>query len=156
MQKYICYTDGSFQSSINAGGWSSVILDEKENLVKILYQGLKNTTNNRMELMAILETLKYFKESTELKIYSDSQYVVGSILNGSAENWIKNNDLSKKNLDLWFPLIDLLHKHSVEFVWVKGHNGNKWNEEADKWCTFAAQCYNIPEDVWTTHLEQKN
>lgn len=69
-----------------------------------------------MELMAILETLKYFKESTELKIYSDSQYVVGSILNGSAENWIKNNDLSKKNLDLWFPLIDLLHKHSVEFV----------------------------------------
>ena len=72
-------------SSINAGGWSSIILDDKEKLVTILYQGFTDTTNNRMELRAILETLNYFKEPSDITIISDSQYVVGSIQNGSAE-----------------------------------------------------------------------
>ena len=109
-----------------------------------------------MELRAVLETLKHFEEPTELLIISDSQYVVNSIANGSVERWIKEDNLSKKNLDLWFEIIDLLHKHSVTFQWVKGHDGNKWNEEADKWCTFAAQCYNIPRDIWTIPSKPKD
>ena len=104
-----------------------------------------------MELRAILETLKYFNKPTELEIISDSQYVINNINSGNAERWINDNDLSKKNLDLWFEIVNLIHKHTVTFTWVKGHNGNKWNEQADKWCTFAAQCYNIPKDIWTTY-----
>lgn len=156
MQRYICYTDGSYQSSFNAGGWSSIILDENENIVAKLYQGFTHTTNNRMELMAVIETLNYFKDPTELIIISDSQYVVNSIITGSCNKWIEENDLSKKNLDLWFKLVDLLQKHNVTMKWVKGHDGNKWNEEADKWCTFAAQCYNLPRDIWTIDSMQKN
>ena len=155
MSKFICYTDGSYQSSLNAGGWASIILDEKENIVKKLFQGMSNTTNNRMELRAVLETLKFFENSTELTIISDSQYVINGI-NGAAEKWIKDSDLSKKNLDLWFEIVELLHKHKVTMEWTKGHVGNKWNEEADKLCVFAAQCYNLPRDIWTTELELKN
>lgn len=153
---YIAYTDGSYQSSIGAGGWSSIILDENENIVARLYQGMKDTTNNRMELKGVLETLKYFDSPTNIHIVSDSMYVVGSITSGSAKKWIEENDLTKKNLDLWFQIVDLLEKHNVTFEWTKGHVGNKWNEEADKWCTFAAQCINLPKDVWTTHSKQKD
>ena len=156
MSRYICYTDGSYKESLNAGGWSSIILDENENVIAKLYQGFTHTTNNRMELMAVIETLKYFKDSTELLIISDSQYVVNSVVTGACNKWIKENDLSKKNLDLWFQLVDLLPKHNVTIQWVKGHNNNKWNEEADKWCTFAAQCYNLPRDIWTIDSMQKN
>ncbi len=152
---FTCYTDGSYQSSLSAGGWASIILDDNGNIVKKLYQGMTNTTNNRMELRAVLETLKYFEEPTELTIVSDSQYVINGI-NGAAEKWIKDSDLSKKNLDLWFEVVELLSKHKVNMVWTKGHIGNKWNEEADKLCVFAAQCYNIPRDIWTTELELKS
>ena len=152
MCKYICYTDGSYQASLNAGGWCSIILDNNENHIKTLYQGYKNTTNNRMELRAVLETLKYFEDPSDLTIISDSQYVVGSITSGSAKKWIETKDYEKKNLDLWFDVVDLLEKHNVTMLWTKGHIGNKWNEEADKWCTFAAQCYNLPEDIWTIDL----
>ena len=156
MPKYICYTDGSYQASLQSGGWSSIILDKQENIIAKLYQGYTHTTNNRMELMAVIETLKYFKERTELIIVSDSQYVVNSIVTGVCNKWIEENDLSKKNLDLWFQLVELLPKHDVTMQWVKGHNNNKWNEEADKWCTFAAQCYNLPRDIWTIDSMQKN
>ena len=156
MQKYICYTDGSYQASLNAGGWSSIILDENLNLVTKLYQGMTNTTNNRMEIKAVIETLKYFNERVQLTIISDSQYVVNSINTGLVKTWVENNDLTKKNLDLWFELVELLDKHDVTMVWVKGHNGDKWNEEADKWCVFAAQCYNLPRDVWTIDLKQND
>lgn len=156
MQRFICYTDGSYQASLNAGGWASIILDENENVIARLYQGMTDTTNNRMEIKAVIETLKYFKERCDLTIISDSQYVVQSIVTGSAESWIKNNDLTKKNLDLWFELVELLSKHNVTMQWVKGHNNNRWNEEADKWCTFAAQCYNLPKDIWTIELKQND
>ena len=84
MKRYKCYTDGSYQESIKAGGYSSIIYDENGNLVKELYQGFKNTTNNRMEARAVLETLKYFKEPTDITIISDSMYVVNTINQGWA------------------------------------------------------------------------
>jgi ribonuclease HI len=82
MKKYKAYTDGSYQSSINAGGYASIIFDESNNCIAQLYQGFKNTTNNRMEIMAVLETLKYFKEPSEITIVSDSMYVVNTINQG--------------------------------------------------------------------------
>lgn len=81
---YTIYTDGSYQESIKAGGYSAIIIDEG-NIIKKLYQGYKNTTNNRMELMGVLAALQYFKEPEELEIYSDSQYVVNSINNNHAK-----------------------------------------------------------------------
>lgn len=155
MRKFICYTDGSYQASINAGGWASIILDENEKVIAKLYQGLTHTTNNRCELRAVLETLKYFNEPTDITIVSDSQYVIGGV-NGSAQKWFEEQDLSKKNLDLWFEVVELLKKHKVTMIWTKGHVGNKWNEEADKLCVFAAQCYNIPRDIWPIKSELKS
>lgn len=78
---YTIYTDGSYQSSINAGGYATVIIKD-EKIVKTLYKGFKNTTNNRMELMGVLEALRYFKTPTKMKIYSDSQYVINNIEGG--------------------------------------------------------------------------
>lgn len=96
--------------------------------------------------MAVLETLKYFKEPTVIKIYSDSKYVIDSIMQKRIYRWFEDQDYSKKNLDLWFQMIDLLDFHNVEFIWVKGHNNNKYNELADKLAVHAAQCLNLRED----------
>ena len=108
-----------------------------------------------MELKAVLETLRYFDEPSELIIISDSQYVIHGV-EGAAKQWLQLEDYSKKNLDLWFEVVELLEKHKVTMEWTKGHSGNKWNEEADRLCVFAAQCYNLPRDIWTTKLESKN
>ena len=100
-----------------------------------------------MELLSVLETLKYFKEPSNIIIYSDSQYVVSSIENGHVEKWFKNNDLSKKNLDLWREILDQISFHNVKFIWVKGHNKNKMNELADLFAVHAGSCLNLIEDV---------
>lgn len=99
-----------------------------------------------MELRGVIEALKYFKEPTKIKIVSDSQYVVSSIVNKHVYKWFEDKDFSKKNLDLWFELIDLLEFHQVSFEWTKGHNTNKYNNIADKFAVHAAQCLNLKED----------
>lgn len=81
---YTVYTDGSYQSSINAGGYATVIIKDGK-IIKQLYYGYKDTTNNRMELRGVLAALEYFKTPTKMTIYSDSQYVVSSIVNGHAK-----------------------------------------------------------------------
>lgn len=146
--RYKAYTDGSYQNSIGAGGYASVILDRENNAVKVICNGYKNTTNNRMELLGVIETLKLFKEKTDIEIVSDSQYVIKSITEGHALQWFKNKDFSKKNLDLWFELLDLIKFHNVSFTWVKGHNGNKWNELVDMLAVNGAKCLNISDDKW--------
>lgn len=142
---YTVYTDGSYQSSIDAGGYATVIIKDGE-IIKQLYQGYKNTTNNRMELKGVLAALEYFKVPTKITIYSDSLYVVSSITNGHAKKWFEQQDFSKKNLDLWHDILDLLETHDVTFQWVKGHSDNKYNELCDKLAVHAAQCLNLPKD----------
>lgn len=146
MKKYKCYTDGSYQSSIKCGGYASIICDENDNVLKELYQGMHNTTNNRMETRAVLATLKYFKDPTDITIISDSMYVVNTIKEGWAKKWFEEQDYSKSNLDLWFEILDYLDFHKVTVEWVKGHAYNKLNSRADELCVFAAQCLNLPED----------
>lgn len=111
-----------------------------------MYYGYKDTTNNRMELRGVLAALEYFKTPTKMTIYSDSQYVVSSIVNGHAKKWFEQQDYSKKNLDLWHDILDLLEIHDVEFKWVKGHSNNEYNELCDKLAVHAAQCLNLPKD----------
>ena len=144
--KYIAYTDGSYQDSVGAGGCASVILDENNKVIKIICDGFKETTNNRMEIRGVLNALDYFKQPTEIEIISDSQYVINSIVYNHARKWFEEQDFTKKNLDLWWELLEHLDKHKTSFIWVKGHNGNKYNELADLLAVHAAQCLNIPKD----------
>lgn len=143
--EYVIYCDGSYQSSINSGGWCAVITKNGQ-IIKKLYQGYTDTTNNRMELMGVLEALRYFKTPTSIKIVSDSQYVVNSIINKHVYKWFEEKDYSKKNLDLWFAIIDLLAFHNVSFEWTKGHDINELNNLADKLAVHAAQCLNLKKD----------
>ncbi len=146
---YTIYTDGAYSSSSDCGGCSAIIVHEG-NVVKKLYQGYKHTTNNRCELRGVLMALEYFKDSPEeLEIYSDSSYVVNSINNKHVFRWFEQNDYSKKNLDLWFKIIELLEFHNVVFHWVKGHNGDTFNEMSDLYATHAATCLNLPIDEIT-------
>lgn len=153
-QKYTCYTDGSYKSSINAGGWSSIIYDNSGKLVKELYSGFKNTTNNRMEAIAVLETLKYFKEPSELTIVSDSMYVVNTINEGWAKKWFEEKDFSKSNLDIWFKILELLDFHKVTMVWTKGHANDNMNNRVDELAQFASTCLNLPEDEYITYNKE--
>ena len=114
------YTDGAYSSSRNQGGWAFVVIENGKEIFKKFGSAL-NTTNNRMEIMACLEALRYSK-GKEVKIFSDSMYVIGTM----TKNWKK-----RKNTDLWIAMEESLS--SVQVIWehVKGHAGNKWNELCD-------------------------
>ena len=115
------YTDGAYSSSRDQGGWSYVVL-YKNHLIKKEFGGVKSTTNNRMEILAVLNAVELFKNTTQsVNIYTDSMYVVGSL----TLNWKRN-----ANLDLWekFNSYDL---SKFNFLHVKGHNDNKYNEMCD-------------------------
>ena len=115
------YTDGAYSSLRNQGGIAFTILDgDKEICTK--FKAFKKTTNNRMEMLAVIYALKMFKKKSKITIISDSQYVI----KGYTDNWNKT-----KNLDLWEILIKLIESHDVTFNWVKGHAKNKYNEKVD-------------------------
>lgn len=148
MNKYFCYTDGSYKESKHTGGWASIICDENGNLIDCIYQGLLHTTNNRMEVLAVLETLQYFKEPSDITIISDSQYVVNTIKEGWLEKWFYAKDYTKQNLDIWYDILNLLDFHKVTMEWTKGHSNNKFNNMADELAQFAANCLNLKEDEY--------
>lgn len=129
------YTDGACSGNPGVGGWASVLLYEQHK--KELYGNDKETTNNRMELTAVIEALKALKRPCNVTLYSDSKYVVDSInkdwvYKWEANNWIKSDRKPALNTDLWKELLALLEVHRVKFVWVKGHNGNEYNERCDE------------------------
>lgn len=101
-----------------------------------------------MELSAVLHALKWFKEPSNIIIYSDSQYIVNSINNGSARKWFQEQDYSKKNLDIWIEILDLIDWNlNVEFKWVKGHADNEGNILVDMLAQHACNCLNLKEDI---------
>ena len=129
------YTDGACSGNPGVGGWASVLLYEQHK--KELYGNAKETTNNRMELTAVIEALKALKRPCNVTLYSDSKYVIDSInkdwvYKWKANNWIKSDRKPALNTDLWKELLTLLEVHRVKFVWVKGHNGNEYNERCDE------------------------
>ena len=135
MKKVEIYTDGACSGNPGAGGWGTILVyngHEKE-----LSGGEANTTNNRMEMMAVIEGLKALKEPCEVVLTSDSQYVCNAITKGWAKswqknNWIKSDKTQAKNADLWEEMLKLLAVHKVNIVWVRGHNGHPYNERCDK------------------------
>jgi len=135
------YTDGSCLENPGNGGWAAIINNDG-NIEKISGNE-KNTTNNRMELLATINALKQIESNKQIKIYTDSQYVKLGITEW-INKWIKNNwQTSKKedvkNKDLWLKLYNLNNSLNIEWNWIKAHSGNTLNEEVDLLAKKAAQ-----------------
>ena len=135
------YTDGSCLENPGNGGWAAIINDNGK--IEKISGSEKNTTNNRMELMAPIVALSKITKKKKVQIFTDSQYVKMGITNW-IHNWIKNNwQTSKredvKNKDLWLNLYELTQSHDVEWHWVKAHAGNILNEEVDALARDAAK-----------------
>ena len=129
------YTDGACSGNPGAGGWGAVIV--YKGIEKELSGGEADTTNNRMELTAVIRALQALKEPCSVRLTSDSKYVVDGITKGWAQSWRdrgwrKGDGKPALNPDLWGELLDLLSVHGVEFVWVKGHAGHPYNERCDR------------------------
>ena len=132
------YTDGACRGNPGRGGWGAILVyngREKE-----LCGGERETTNNRMELTAVIAALSALKEKCEITLYSDSKYVIDALEKGWARGWrtrgwIKSDKSPALNPDLWETLLSLVEYHDVSYVWVRGHNGHAYNERCDKLAT---------------------
>lgn len=136
------YTDGSSLGNPGPGGYGIVLISGK--FYKEISTGYRLTTNNRMELLAAivaLETLK--KKGSEVRLFSDSKYVIDAINKKWVFNWEKKGFKGKKNPDLWKRFLKIHGKHEVEFIWVKGHAGNMMNEKCDELAVGAANGPNL-------------
>ena len=138
MYKFKAYTDGACSGNPGVGGWGAVLLAEKNNKIikrKEISGGLVDTTNNQMELIAAIETLKALKKYTEICIITDSNYVKKGITewlpSWKKNNWKTSSKKEVKNRKLWEELEELVNRNKVDWLWVKGHTGNIENERAD-------------------------
>ena len=134
MKKVIIYTDGACSYNPGPGGWGAILMYKSNK--KEISGGEENTTNNRMELMAVIMGLSALKERCEVEVYSDSTYVVNNISDGNLNTWIMRgwrtaDKKPVKNQDLWERLFDLMQKHVVKFIKVKGHADNEYNNRCD-------------------------
>jgi ribonuclease HI len=146
MSELIIYTDGSARGNPGNGGYGAVL--HYGGAIKEISQGFKHTTNNRMELMAVIEALRLLKrENLDITIYTDSAYVVNSVEKKWVFGWVKKGFEGKKNPDLWRQFLVEYKKHKIKFVWVKGHADNKWNNRCDVLATQAADGGNLLDDV---------
>ena len=135
------YTDGSCLKNPGNGGWAAII--NVNNVIKEISGSVKDTTNNKMELMAPIKAIQEVKEQQPIEIYTDSQYVKLGITDW-IHKWIKNNwQTSKKepvkNKELWIKLYELTKSHEIKWIWVKAHAGNTLNEEVDLLAKKAAE-----------------
>lgn len=138
MKEVKIYTDGACRGNPGKGGWGAVLVYGKHE--KELSGGERETTNNRMELTAAIEALSVLREPCRVTLTSDSQYLINGMTKGWAASWRKNgwkkSDKSPAlNSDLWQKLLDLAETHEIEFVWIKGHAGHKYNERCDTLAT---------------------
>lgn len=139
------YTDGAAQGNPGPGGYGAIL--KFKDAVKELSEGFRLTTNNRMELLAVIKGLEAIKkDGIAVTIYSDSQYVVNSVEKGWIWNWQKKNFKDKANVDLWLRYIPLHHKFKPKFVWIKGHAGHAENERCDYLAVQAANSGNLLVD----------
>lgn len=134
-KKVTIYTDGACSGNPGKGGWGAILI--YGDVVKELSGGEDNTTNNRMELKAVIEALKALKSPCDVEIYSDSAYVVNAFTQKWIDGWKKKNwktagNTSVKNVDLWKELLSLMQNHKVVFKKVKGHSDDELNERCDK------------------------
>lgn len=141
----ILYTDGSSRGNPGPGGYGIVI--SCGDYEKEMSGGFSCTTNNRMELLAVIVGLEAIKwENAKVHIFSDSTYVVHAVTEGWLQGWQHKNWKKVKNVDLWQRFLAVYNRHQVEFTWVKGHASNPKNERCDRLAVAAALQANLPED----------
>ena len=149
------YTDGAAKGNPGNGGYGVVLISGKHR--KEISQGFRLTTNNRMELLAViigLESLKSNKES--VTVYSDSKYVVDAVNKKWVFGWEKKNFNKKKNPDLWIRFLKVFKKHNVIFIWIKGHSENIENERCDYLAVSAAEKSSLKVDSWYENSKKDN
>ncbi|HIK37757.1 MAG: ribonuclease HI [Geminocystis sp.] len=143
------YTDGSCLNNPGKGGYAAILIYGSHR--KEIYGGYRYTTNNRMEIMAVIQGLKALKRPCRVNLYTDSQYVVNAMTKGWVEKWQKNNwrrsaHEKAKNVDLWQELLRVSKPHHVNYIWVRGHAGHPENERCDYLAHQAAMGSNLAED----------
>jgi len=150
------YTDGSAKGNPGNGGYGIVLLSGEHR--KELKQGFRLTTNNRMELLAVIVALESIKtKRSVVVVYSDSKYVVDAVEKKWVFGWEKKNFKKKKNPDLWIRFLKIYRKQKVSFIWVKGHADNKENERCDALAVQAADGKNLQPDQWyENNIENSN
>lgn len=149
MKEVILYSDGACSVNPGPGGYGSIL--EFNGTRKEFSNGFRNTTNNRMELMGVIEPLRLLKEPCKVTIYTDSMYIVNSVKKKWLDGWVKrdwkrSDKESVKNIDLWKLMLELLEVHQLDFHWVKGHNEHEENERCDVLAVSARQQRDLEVD----------
>jgi len=145
LTKVTLYTDGASSGNPGPGGYGVVLISGKHR--KEISKGFKLTTNNRMELLAVIIGLEALNKECDVTVFSDSKYVVDAVEKKWVFGWEKKGFKDKKNPDLWIRFLDIYRKHKVNFVWIKGHNNNPENEVCDKLAVEASQSTQLHEDT---------
>ena len=149
------YTDGAAKGNPGKGGYGVVLLSGKHR--KEISQGFKLTTNNRMELLAVIIGLESLKKNNEtVVVYSDSKYVVDAVEKKWVFSWEKTNFNKKKNPDLWIRFLKIYRQHNIAFKWVKGHSNNVENNRCDLLAVEASEGENLETDDWYEKSQEKN
>ncbi len=139
------HTDGAARGNPGPGGYGVVL--QSGNHRKELAAGYRHTTNNRMELLAVIVALEALKiPGSEVTVVTDSRYVADAVTKGWVFDWLKKRFKGKKNQDLWLRFLDIYKKHNVRFVWVKGHDDNPLNERCDELAVKASMQTDLLED----------
>jgi len=143
--KITVYTDGASRGNPGPGGYGVVLMSGKHR--KELSDGYSHTTNNRMELLAVIKALEALKiPGSEVTVITDSKYVADAVGKGWVFNWFKKGFKGKKNADLWMKFLDIYKKHKVTIKWIKGHNNNPFNERCDRLAVEASLQDDLKED----------
>ena len=150
INKVTIYTDGACSGNPGPGGWAAILM--AGGATKELCGGEESTTNNRMELMAVIRSLQLLTRPCEVDLYSDSQYLVNAFNQHWIDSWLKKGwkrgkNEPVKNVDLWKSLLEAMEPHQVTFRWVKGHDGHPENERCDELATAAADGEDLLEDT---------
>ena len=149
------YTDGAAKGNPGKGGYGVVLLSGKHR--KEISGGFKLTTNNRMELLAVIIGLESLKKNNEtVVVYSDSKYVVDAVEKKWVFSWEKTNFNKKKNPDLWIRFLKIYRQHNIAFKWVKGHSNNVENNRCDFLAVEASEGVNLETDDWYEKSQEKN
>ncbi len=140
------FTDGACSGNPGPGGYAAIL--KAGSHYKELSGGFRKTTNNRMELLAVIKALEAVKKPGQtITLYSDSKYILDAIEKKWVYGWIKKGFKDKKNKDLWLQLMELFKQHQISLVWVKGHAGHIENERCDELAVAVAKQPNLPADV---------
>ena len=150
------YTDGSALGNPGPGGYGIIIEWVGKNYIKEFSRGFKYTTNNRMELLAVIEALEMLKQQPmDVLVFSDSKYVIEAVDKKWVFGWVKKQFKGKKNPDLWKRFLAIYAQHNVRFQWVKGHNDHPQNERCDHLAVEAAKNMAIEHDYYYEQSVQK-